>query len=648
MAKNSRFSRSKAASAEFFDPVPLDEDDPRDGPFGPDEGPDVNLREAAKRQPLYANFESNRFRLYAATMLCAYSVEEYLMRPDLFGLVSASPLQRAVCRVIGGYPLDGSVNPCTEWHPALQRMLDHHETDDTGGRDDAISKIRTEYDERIALVGEDLTVYPGVLEAFGGHVPHTDVRELMVVAAIRCAKTLIAGAALAHRSMVADLEGLRPGETARAGVCSWRVDLANTCFEFMTGAFEHSPLLRTQVLEPPKWFPGAPKNVLRVYNAVSDRNVDILTLAANRGGASALSKWYVGFVVDEAARMLADFQDGVINYADIRRAVFQRIRKDGFYLAITSPWLSVGPIYEAQKRLGVHERNGLCVAWAPGWVMNPVTWTPEACAQAKEADPESYLTDVEARFAHTDDLALASTLVRGNTTVRMASELDEPLAFADVAVLDAGLRKDGVGFALAAMVHGRRTLLVYREWLGWVDAPIDMRVVVAEVARWMRRYNISTLYVDKLSHESVGELLEHEGGVGVATWEASPRDFAAMSSRLEHFMKLGEVVLPDDPRVRDDLSSVRRAMGPTGEVSVGFPLSTTLRASTSSRAVLYAMGQLYRSGAVEAPVEQTEEKRMRDSLLRRMRRHENPLGERDDAVDAALERYDATGAFYGF
>jgi hypothetical protein len=641
----SRFSKARAAPASFFDPVPLDDDDPRDGPFGPDEGPDIPLKEPEKPPPPYANFESNRYRLFAAIMLCAYSVEEYLMRADLFGLATASPLQRAICRVLSGYPLDGSRNPVNEWSPALERILAQTVDDDTRGRDDAILELKNGYDDRLAIVGEDLTSYPGVLEAFGGTAPCEGVRELMVVAAIRCAKTLIAGAALAQRTMIANLTGLRPGETARAGVISWRVDLANTCFEFMTGAFESSPLLRTQVLEAPKWFPGAPKNVLRVYNRVSDRNVDILTLAANRGGASALSKWYVGFVVDEAARMLADFQDGVINYTDIRRAVFQRILPDGFYLAITSPWLSVGPIYEAQKRLGVHEQDGLCVAWAPGWVMNPVTWDEEACRRARAADPESYLTDVEARFAHTDELALAHALVLGNQKVRVAALTDEPVAYADVAVLDAGLRKDGVALALAGMHKGKRVLLVYREWLGWADTPLDMRVVAHAVALWLRRYNLTSVLVDALSCESFGELLEHEDGLSVAPWEATAREFAALAGRLEHHMKLGEVFLPDDQRVRDDLSSVRRLTSTTGEVSVAFPLSTSLRASTSSRAVLYAMGQLYRVAPEDTPEVMTEEKRMRDSLLRRMRRQADPLGERDAIVDAALERYDAMGAF---
>jgi len=642
----SRFSRSKAASAAFYDPVSLDEDDPRGGAFGPDEGPDVPLREAPKPLPPYANFESNRYRLFAAIMLCAYSVEEYLMRADLFGLATASPLQRAICRVIGGYPLDGSRNPVTDWSPALFRILAQTETDETRGRDDALAQLRIDYDERLAIVGEDLTPYPGVLEAFGGSAPCEGLRELMVVAAIRCAKTLIAGAALAQRTMVVDLTGLRPGETARAGVISWRVDLANTCFEFMTGAFESSPLLRTMVLEPPKWFPGAPKNVLRVYNFVSDRNVDILTLAANRGGASALSKWYVGFVVDEAARMLADFQDGVINYADIRRAVFQRILPDGFYLAITSPWLSVGPIYEAQKRLGVHEQDGLCVAWAPGWIMNPITWNEEACRRARAADPESYLTDVEARFAHTDELALAHALVLANQKIRVPSLTDEPLAYADIAVIDAGLRKDTVALALAGMHRGKRVLLVYREWLGWADTPLDMRAIAHAIALWLRRYNLTTVLVDTMSAESFAELLEAHD-INAAPWEATSREFASMATRLEHHMKLGEVLLPDDQRVRDDLSSVRRLTNTTGELSVAFPLSTSLRASTSSRAVLYAMAQLYRAEPEAPSMPMTEEKRMRDSLLRRMRRQEDPLGERDAVIDAALDCYDATGAFYG-
>lgn len=643
MATTNRYSRGKSRSSPWT-ATPYDEEQD-DGPFGKEDAQNEPCRGPDKALPLYLNFESNRYRLYAALLLCAFSVEEYLTRPELFGLTTASPLQRAICRVISGYPLDGSINPCTENPPAFQRLLDQSETDDTYGREDALSFLRLEHEERLLIVGEDLTQYPDVLAAFGGSEPYAGVKELMVVAAIRCAKTLIGAAALAQRSITADLTGLRVGETARAGVCSWRVDLANTCFEFITAAFDASALLRSQVIEPPKWFPGAPKNVLRVYNHVSDRNVDILTLTANRGGASALSKWYVGFVVDEAARMLADFQEGVINYSDIRRAVFQRIRPDGFYLAITSPWLSVGPVYEAQKRLGMHERHGLCVAWAPGWAMNPITWTPEACERAKAEDAESYETDVAARFARTDDLVVSNELVRSTGKMLVRALDDEPLALAEVAVIDAGLRKEAVAFALAAMLRGKRTLLVYREWIGSPEAPLRMLDVAAEVAQWMRKYNVSSLYADPLSQESIGELLEH-AELNVTGWGASARDFAGMATRLEHHMKLGQVALVDDERVRDDLSSIRRVTNATGEVSVAFPLTTTSRSSTCSRAVLFAMAQLYRAPE-EVVVQMTEERRMREAWERRKRGHEDPLSGRDDAVDAALARYDAMGVLYG-
>lgn len=644
MGTTKRFERAKAKAPRPFETVPPPPPDVDDD-VQDDESTAALARATRSPAPRYVHGAPERFRVYAALLLCAYSVEEYVTRPDLFGLTTASPLQRAICRVLAGYPLDGSVNPCTEWPPALQRLLDATETDATGGRAEAIDAIRHAYDERLAVVGEDLTVYPEVLEAFGGSVPLCSVKELMVVAAIRCAKTFIAAAALAQRAIVADLTGLRVGETARAGIISWRVDLANTCFEFITAAFEASPLLRVMLLEPPAWFPGAPRNVLRVYNLVSDRMVDILTLAANRGGASALSKWYVGFVVDEAARMLADYNDGVINYADIRKAVFQRIRPDGFYMAITSPWISAGPVYEAQKRLGVHEKNGLCVVWAPGWAMNPVTWTPEACAKAKESDPESYETDVAARFARTEDIAIALDLVRAASTVRVVEAGDAPVGYADVAVLDAGLRKDCVALALAGMVRGQRMVPVYREWIGTQGRPLDMRAVAADIARWLAKHNLSSLWADELSQESMGELLEH-AGIGVSSWTATPRDFAGMAARLEHFLKLGEVALPNDERVRDDLASIRRAVPTSGDVIVTFPTSLSPRASVSSRAILYAVAQLYKTPEERRGAQQTEEDRMREA---RKRRHgsQDPVGALDRAVDEMLERYDTLGVLHG-
>ncbi len=625
---NKRFDRSQARGAGSKEPLA---DAPEEG-----EPPEP------RREALFARFETDAERLRAAILLCAYSVEEYVLRPDLFGLTTASPLQRAICRVIAGYPIDGSIHPINTWPLALARIVERTARDKTGGHAAALKVLAAEHDARLALVSEDLTQYPEVLEAFGGQVPYAGVKEFMVVAAIRCAKTLIAAAALAHRSIVADLDGLLVGETARAGVISWRVDLANTCFEFITAAFDASPLLRTQVLEPPRWFPGAPKNVMRVYNYGSDRVVDIMTLAANRGGASALSKWYVGFVVDEAARMLSDYNDGVINYADIRRAVFQRIRRDGFYLAITSPWLSVGPVYEAQKRLGIHEENGLCVAWAPGWAMNPITWTPEVCAAAKAADPESYVTDVEARFARTDELVISFELLRDMPRVHAVRTLEQaPAALADIAVLDTSLRKDAIALAFASVIKGRRTLVAYFEWIGTPEEPIDLRDTAKQICLWLRRLNQTTVHVDALSEEAFRELFAAaDDAIGVVSWSVSAHEFAMMATRFEHRAKLGELALVDDERVRDDLAAVRRGTNGTGDVYVTFPLTFSARASASSRAVLFALSQLFPGEDAPVPEEQTEERRMQERFRRRHARAEDPSQALDDALDDAIQRWE--------
>lgn len=646
----SKFSRADARPARLYGATaPAEEDDDGENEELSTEAI-VRLSTRDKSVP-YLHYYPERFRLYAALLLSAYSVEEYVMRPDLFGLETASPLQRAVCRVIAGYPLDGSRNPVTEWPAPLERLFSQTADDTTGGRGEALTRLRDEYDARLAVVGEDLTIYPEVAEAFGGELPtSTDVKEVMVIAAIRCAKTFIAAAAVAQRSIVADLTGLQPGETARAGIISWRVDLANTCFEFVTNAFEGSQLLRALLVKKPAWYPGAPTNLLRLHNVGSDRFVDILILTANRGGASALSKWYVAFVVDEAARMLADYNDGVINYADIRRAVVHRIRKDGLFLTITSPWYSVGPVYEAAKHLGMRPEKRACVLWAPGWAMNPITWTPEACEAAKLADPDAYETDVAARFARTDELAISHKLMVAASTLPVvhAGEIlpnaVPPKYAGEVAILDASLRKDAISFCIAAMVRGRRTILVYREWVGTPEVAIDTKRVAREVAAWMRRFQVTDLEADRLSQESMGELLEHDAALGVTTWEASASDFAVMAARVEHHLKMGELVLPDDERIRDDLSGLRRISTHAGDIQIAFPTSLSIRQSVSARVILLAIERLYKV-EVEQTIAETEETRMHAAMLRR-HGPRDPLGAMDRAVDDALERYDATGDLF--
>src|SRR5258707_5921629 len=117
------------------------------------------------------------------------SLEDLLTSDECFGLTTASPLQRAICRVADGRSL-GS--------------LAHH---------------------------------PDIIEGIGSPVLQieTQPKELLILSGIRTAKSMIAAALAVHWTQTCDFSGLGPGETPRVAVVSLTVDLAKVVFAHIAG-----------------------------------------------------------------------------------------------------------------------------------------------------------------------------------------------------------------------------------------------------------------------------------------------------------------------------------------------------------------------------------------------------------------------------
>src|SRR6185312_5484944 len=108
----------------------------------------------------------------------AITLEKILCHPAAFGLTTATPVQRAACRVADGLPL------------------------------------------------EELAEDENVVRAFGGdaaiqalcRMRGVTPLELYIVAAVRTGKSLLAAALAVRAAVTCDLTGLGPGETPRVSV----------------------------------------------------------------------------------------------------------------------------------------------------------------------------------------------------------------------------------------------------------------------------------------------------------------------------------------------------------------------------------------------------------------------------------------------
>src|SRR5271167_349528 len=130
------------------------------------------------------------------------TLEALLTHPDAFALTNATPVQRAVCRVLDGLPLE-------------ELALD--------------ANVQWAFGGELAL--KRLPV---------GRMPD----ELFFIAAVRGAKTLISSCVAFRSAITCDLSVTRPGEPVRASIVSLDLDKAQMAIEHLTGALSNGKLLR--------------------------------------------------------------------------------------------------------------------------------------------------------------------------------------------------------------------------------------------------------------------------------------------------------------------------------------------------------------------------------------------------------------------
>jgi hypothetical protein len=274
------------------------------------------------------------------------TTEDLLTNPRAFGLTTASPVQRAICRTFDGLPLG------------------------------------------------DLSAHPDVLAGLGGAaaiaaLPLTQPLEGTLLGPIRGGKSLLTGVCGLRATQSCDVSHLGPGEIPRVSIVSLTVDLAAVVFGHLVGALSAKPLLRRLLVEEPKT-----DSVL--IRHPSGRPIEVKVVAGSRAGGALVARWSAGVIFDEFTRMAGE--DAAVSVEDEKRAVRGRLLPGAQILSIGSPWAAVGPAYDLHKaRFG--RPDGDHIVWhVTGPQMNPSWWTPERCANLQRTDPRAYASDVLAEF----------------------------------------------------------------------------------------------------------------------------------------------------------------------------------------------------------------------------------------------------------
>lgn len=456
------------------------------------------------------------------------SLEWMLTAPEAFGLTTATPSQRAICRVADGLPLG-----------ELERDVDVQQI--FGGADAMRAASR-------------LGVMP---------------KEVVLLAGIRGAKSMLAGAAALRSAWAADLSGLAPGEVPRVAILSVKLDTAKATWSHIAGQLMAKPALASLLVEEPK------ADSVMVRNR-SGRPVEIRIVAGGRAATSLVARWLVAFIGDEAPRMVGA-EDGVANLDDARIAVAGRMRPGAQTFLIGSPWAPFGPVYKLDQEHFGKPSRAIVVIKAKGPQMNPVWWTPERCEDVRLRNPDAYRVDVDCGYLSPEESLFSDDDIRAAQRAEPGDIPPDPgLEYA--AAIDPATRSNAWTLVVTTCTGRvgalkKRSVVLVREWVGARTAAERLKSpdVLREIATLLRPYRVDTVITDQWAADPLRDIAE-QVGLYLQERAATAADNVDMYSSLKMLMENGALDLPPDAALRADLLGVRRRVTQAG---VSIDLSST-------------------------------------------------------------------------
>lgn len=445
------------------------------------------------------------------------TVEWLLTSPEAFGVETATPLQRAIARAIDGRPL-------------LELWDD-----------------------------------PVVQRAFGGTPPPEGVvpHIFCIVAAIECAKTMLAAAKAIVSSQTVSLEGRAIGDEIRIPVIATGRDTARPAYSHIVHTILAKPKLRDLLAREP----DAESIWLR---HPSGRPIEITISALARAGSTLVARRLPCAIFDEAPRMSGD-QEAVKNLDEALRAIRGRILPGGQIMLIGSPHAPFGPVYKlVAERFG--RPNADCVVVrARGPDMNPFKWTPEECEALRRRDPDAFRTDCEALFADPEESLIPSGYVE--RAMRKAPlELEPKPRHHYVAAMDPGGRASAWTFlVLEGAEGGGYRVAVAKQWQKTAKGPVDARFALDEIAVLCQRFGIIDVYSDQYAIE-VMTALAGERGLSVILTDLNVDIRWRMGSTIRALLEDCQLELPPMADLREDLVRARKKVTSNG-ITVVLPTS---------------------------------------------------------------------------
>lgn len=466
------------------------------------------------------------------------TLESLLTSKEGAGLTTATPLQRAICRIIDNKP--------------LEELADNQDVADALGI--SLAELKT--------------------LRFKSRVP-----EIIIVAAVRCAKSLIAACVALMASQTCELKGLLGGEIPRYPIVSVSVDNARVVVGHLLAMLQMPALrhLRVKQSELEGWQEQW-KEVLdettdtSVVGSMfvwhpSGRPIEIRVVAGRRAGSSVISRWLIGLLLDEAPRMVGADQ-GVVNYDDTKRGARTRLLPGAQILSIGSPWLPMGPVFSAVTKYHGKPSNKRIVIRARGDKLNPFWWTPERIEEIKTEDPIAYATDFLAEFSDLGESMFPMALL-DKWSRKDQGDIEAEYGREYAAAIDPATHRNAWTLVVADRKGEKKRIVFAKQWIPEDGMPLVPKEVLKECAEILTRYHLSWCYTDQWSAEALKNVAEfYNLALIVEEW--------TMMSKIEAFQSLatelagGTIEIPDDSVIKQDLNLTRRKATARGQVSIHF------------------------------------------------------------------------------
>jgi hypothetical protein len=457
-----------------------------------------------------------------------------------FADIAASPLQRAIARVAEGRPLEDVIDAET----CRQHFgCEPHE------------------------------------------LPSARFRRIVLIAGVRGGKSLLSCCAAITQALTADLTKLKKHELPRLAIVAPTVDAARATFVQLVGIMQSSKVLRAFV-------DGEPTADTIVIKRPDGRRVEIVVVAAHRGGLTVRNRWLVGIVLEEVASFGSDSTGAVVNAEDILKAAETRLLPGCQAWLISSPFGPVGLLWSLyQRHFG--KPSSTLVVHAPTRALNP-SFPQSRVDEIAREDPDTAAREYGAEWVDADSAFLAATSV--DAAIR-AEPLVRPGRAAS-AGMDPATRGNAwtlaVGWSVREALRStdadneethasRVTIAGVWQWKGSKVSPLSPRETFREIAATLAAYGVTRIYTDGWA---IDALADHANAVGLELVQHTG-DRDAPYTGLRTMLANGLIELPPEPIMRQDLLAIRQRASANG-VKIHLPKTSDGRHCDFAPAVALA------------------------------------------------------------